>query len=109
MELLKDNYIESSSPFESLFERFEQKKEKTTWAPHERADLINQFLAEINKTVGKGYKPADWKKINGQLRHKDNSQLYIFFQECKRAKNFGAFFWFKLKNERAAKKSTLVR
>lgn len=72
-----------------------------TKANHERGDLVGQLVDELNKTA----KPqVTWKQINGQLRGYTNHGIYILMQECSRARNYGAFFWWKLKeNKKRAK------
>lgn len=71
-----------------------------TKSNHERGDLVGVLVDELNKTAKP---PVTWKQINGQLRGYTNQGIYILTQECHRARNFGAFFWWKLKENRRKK------
>lgn len=55
----------------------------------ERADIISQFLVEINKErIGTKYKPLSGRACAMKLAHvKDNHTLYFFLSSCKDAKN----------------------
>lgn len=90
--------------YEGLLSSLSDRKNITT-APHERADLVNQFVEAINSTRG-SYNPVTFAQVNGQLRKKDKQDLYIFLNQCKNARNFGAFFWYTLKQERQRKDVT---
>lgn len=76
-----------------------------TKATSERADLISQFVDEINKTSNK---VATFKQINGQLRFYNTHALYILLRQCKEASCFGAFFWWKIKQNRQYGKSEIT-
>lgn len=55
----------------------------------ERADIIRQFLEEINKErIGTKFKPMTGRGVAIKLGHiKDNGTLYYFLSTCKDAKN----------------------
>lgn len=69
----------------------------------ERADIIRQFVEEINaERVGTKYKPVSGRAIAMKLSHlKDNGTLYYFLSQCKDYKNrngsFSKYFWGALK------------
>lgn len=69
----------------------------------ERADIIRQFLEEINKErVGTKYKQLTGRAVAIKVGHlKDNATLYYFLSECKDYKNrggsFGKYFFGALK------------
>lgn len=81
---------------------------KMTDAPHERADLINQFLTKINKTCDTEHRPATWKQVNGQLRDYSLTGLYNLMKRCERSRNFGAFFWWTVKGDRERRRLTSI-
>ena len=69
----------------------------------ERADIIRQFLEEINKErIGTKYKPMTGRGVAIKLGHiKDNGTLYYFLSQCKdyknRHKSFSKYFFGALK------------
>lgn len=69
----------------------------------ERADIIRQFLEEINKErIGTKYKQLTGRAVAIKLGHlKDNGTLYYFLSECKDYKNrngsFSKYFFGALK------------
>jgi len=93
--------IKRESDFNSVSEPIQLKIEvKKTDAPHERADLINQFVEKINETTKPPHEPVTFKKINGQLKKLKEGDLYRLLKECEQGKNFGALFWWRLKKIR---------
>lgn len=66
----------------------------------ERGDLLISFLEELNPPrVQAGYKPLlisylSWKFSSVKM---STPEIYRFYKDCTRAKNFGSFFWFKFK------------
>jgi len=90
------------NPFQGMLESLVEKKRAASpnSAPHERADLVNQFVLGLHRTATAGYKRATFAQINGQLRYASNHDLYVLLKECEKAKNFGAFFWWKLKQSK---------
>lgn len=72
----------------------ELKEDKTT---HHQI-IVERFTIRLNQiAVSAGYKPKPFafyaKKLAG-LTFQEREQLFI---ECEKAKNFGAFFYWKLK------------
>lgn len=69
----------------------------------ERADIVSQFLLEINKErIGTKYKLMTGRGVAMKLSHlKDNGTLYYFLSECKDYKNrngsFSKYFFGALK------------
>ena len=93
--------IKRESDFQSVSTPIELKiGSKKTDAPHERADLVNQIVEKINKTVVLPHKPVTFKQINGQLKKLKEGDLYRLMRECDNGKNFGALFWWRLKQLR---------
>lgn len=67
----------------------------------ERAELIEKFLTRLNKArEGTPYPPLKPAAIAFKLSHIPTSDLYAFYKECERAKNFGAYFWWALNPDR---------
>ena len=93
--------IKKESDFQSVSTPIDLKiGNKTTDAPHERADLINQFVEKINSTIKPPFKEVTFKQINGQLKKLKEGDLYRLLKECDNGKNFGALFWWRLKQLR---------
>ena len=66
----------------------------------ERGDLLEQFLAELNPPrIQAGYKPLLISYISLKFSSVKMStpEIYRFYQDCKRAKNFSTYFWFSFK------------
>lgn len=65
----------------------------------ERGDLIDDFLKELNKDR-KNFKPLNHVFLSRFFsdRKMSNSQIYCFYKDCLRAKNFSSYFWYKTKN-----------
>lgn len=69
----------------------------------ERADIIRQFLEEMNKErLGTKYKPLTARAVAIKVGHlKDNATLYYFLSMCKDYKNrkgsFSKYFFGALK------------
>jgi hypothetical protein len=63
----------------------------------ERGDLIDLFLAELNsQRVQSGFKPLSLPFLSRYFSERRMSvpQIYQFYMDCKRAKNFSSYFWF---------------
>lgn len=72
--------------------------EITSTARSERAELIEQFVTEINfDRVNTNFKPITGKQVNILLAMMNTEELYIFFRECQSYKGpfskrfFGGF------------------
>lgn len=80
-----------------------QKREQRKLARSERAEIIKQFLEELNaERDGVKYKKLTPYVVAYQLSHiKKKSDLYAFLSMCRdrkmRGESFGKFFWWSLK------------
>lgn len=73
--------------------RFEIKK-----GGSERSELLEKFLTRLNNArVGTKYKPLTLIGLNRLIRHIPTSQLYPFYKDCERAKNFSAYFFWSIR------------
>lgn len=84
--MYKDETTNEIKPIFSLLSVPEKTKVKS-----ERADIIRQFMEEINKErIGTKWKPMTGRGIAIKVGHlKDNKTLYYFLSQCKRYKNEG--------------------
>lgn len=65
----------------------------------ERAEIIQQFLTELNKDRGK-YKPLTPGFVSMRMSKQifpTNHHLYLFLAQCREAKNFSKYWWWALK------------
>ena len=72
----------------------------------ERGDLIDMFLLKLNpERVSKGYKPLSFAFVSKFFKDRkmDIPQIYAFYRDCERAKNFGSYFWWSCKIDRLKK------
>jgi len=59
----------------------------------ERGELLKEFFTQLNVgRVQKGFKPLTMARLGVIFQGVPNEDVYAFLKECKRAKNFGAFF-----------------
>lgn len=66
----------------------------------ERGDLIDGFLEKLNPSrIENGYKPLRFALLSKMFseRRMDKHQIYAFYKDCERAKNFSSYFWWALK------------
>lgn len=64
----------------------------------ERDELIQKFTDRLNEgRVKDGFKPLTCRAVAVKLAHLPVNDLYFFFQQCNKARNFGAKFWWALK------------
>ncbi len=86
--------------------RFSTVKSRNT----EYGDMLNKFLDKLNPDrVSNNFSPLAIGRLAGELKRAKyaTSQLYAFYQECERAKNFSSYFWFRIK-ERKNKQPKLL-
>lgn len=82
-------------PVANLFGKYVLEPKRTRRTP--RGDLIELFMSELNpprramklRDLSFPYLSRFFKE-----RKMDEHQIYCFYQDCKRAKNFGSYFWF---------------
>lgn len=63
-----------------------------------RGEMLDKFLERINpgrKAVG--LRPYSHARLSQLLQHVPTDQLYPFYRDCERAKNFSAYFHWSLK------------
>ncbi len=77
-----------------LLNRVEVKKSKIT---NERQVVIGWFLERLNAERKPPYKPLTAGRLGMMLSCLDTTSLKIFFGECKDAKNFSKYFWWRFK------------
>lgn len=72
-----------------LFSLLTLARSEKTRVRSERADIIRQFMEEINKErVGTKWKPVTGRAVAIKVGHlKDNHTLYYFLSTCKDYKN----------------------
>ena len=80
----------------SMFSKYENMTVQSRTHTSERGELIDSFLNRLNP-------PREERKLKplraGFLskffadRKMDNHQIYAFFKDCDRAKNFSSYFW----------------
>jgi len=64
----------------------------------ERGEMLDKFLARLNpEREEKGYRGMSHAGISTVLQKIPTDDLYAFYQDCDRAKKFGAHFWWALK------------
>lgn len=75
----------------------------------ERDEFINKFLERINtderkqwiEKQGRKYQPLTESALVGIIKRRFGTSrgntLKAFYEDCERADNFGAFFWWKIK------------
>jgi hypothetical protein len=64
----------------------------------ERADVLRQFLEELNlERALTSYPPLKANRLAVMLAHLDTWDLKLFLANCKQAKHFSKYFWFQLK------------
>lgn len=64
----------------------------------QRGDMLDKFLAKLNPSrIAAGYKPLTHARLSMMLSHLHTDQLYPFYKDCQRAKNFSAYFHWSLK------------
>lgn len=77
-----DEIEKEVSSIGSLLSRYKF-NQKTTKHRDQRAELIEQFLVEINKErEGTKYKKLSYKVVLLKLKHIPDTDLYIFYKEC---------------------------
>lgn len=100
MEIIKRTREDQTVLIPLSAERFQKRLAFKSKAPHERAELINEFVENINRRTSLPYKPVTYKQVNGQVRMLPTPMLYGLMKECKEGRNFGALFWYKVKQLR---------
>lgn len=71
----------------------EQHKPRT-----EREELLDKFLMKLNPPRQQaGMKLITYPHLASLLKAVPTSDLYPFFNECDKARNFSSLFWWKLK------------
>lgn len=61
---------------------------------------INKFLVRINPDrILKGYRELQYPAMASMFQKIPTDDLYAFYRECEKAKNFSAFFWWKMKQK----------
>ena len=64
----------------------------------ERAEMLKKFLDRLNpERIMSKRRAFDARFIAVKLAHIPTGDLYAFYQQCEKAKNFGAYFWWALK------------
>lgn len=63
-------------------------------------ELFGKFTTEINKTAYRKVTPAFVSMKMAEAGLKGEQDLYTFFQECSRARNFAAFWTWSLKGKK---------
>jgi hypothetical protein len=64
----------------------------------ERADLLRQFLEELNLERNlTSYPTLKASRLAMMLAHLDTWDLKLFLANCKEAKHFSKYFWYQLK------------
>lgn len=69
----------------------------------EYSEIVQKFLDELNPSrVLKGLPPVTYPIMGFHLKRARMSlkSLYPFYEECRRAKNFSAYFWWYLKERK---------
>lgn len=71
----------------------------------EREELVGMFLERLNNArLGTKYKPLTGRAVAVKLSHIPTGDLWAFYQQCERANNFSAyFFWALNPNNHAGK------
>lgn len=85
-------------PIANLFGQYTLAPKRTRRTP--RGDLIELFMAELNPPrVTMKLKPLSFPFLSRffKERNMDDHQMYCFYQDCKRAKVFGSYFWWSCK------------
>jgi hypothetical protein len=81
----------------SLFSKYENMKpSKSRRSPE--GDMILMFMERLN--MGReetGYSKITFGRMKKYLKGYD---MYVLYMECERAKSFGKYFWWKLKNDK---------
>jgi len=63
-----------------------------------RGEMIDKFLSRINPSrEAGGYKPLTPAALNRMISHIPTDQLYPFYKDCERAKNFSKYFFWSIK------------
>lgn len=72
---------------------------------NERQELIKEFIENTYITSKESeYVHPDAIVIGVQVKDWSTNDLRDFLKECKQAKNFSSFFWYKIKEHRAQQK-----
>lgn len=80
-------------------DRFKKKPVKSSRS--ERAELIGQFLDRLNKDrLGTKFKPLTASRLGFMLCHMSVKELYLFLGQCKDAKHFSKYFFWRFKEAR---------
>jgi hypothetical protein len=69
---------------------------KKTTITNERQLILKDFLDRLNSERGE-YPPLKPARVGMLLSPCDNSQLKQFYADCKYAKSFSKYFWWRLK------------
>lgn len=64
---------------------------------NERQYVLKQFLETLNLDRKPPYKPLTPARLGMMLRFLDTSHLKSFLGECRDAKNFSKYFWWRFK------------
>ena len=90
---------------ENILKKAPKIGEKKSVARSERDEIIDNFLFELNRDIGK-YRPYTFSRVQGLLSDaglKKPSEMYEFFIQCKRANHFGKWFNWSLNPKNARK------
>jgi len=83
-----------------LSDYFVQTAQPTTTFQSQRAELMHTIISTINKErEGTKFKPVTPVQIGVKLKHMSTSDMVGFVKECKQARNFSEYFWYKLKKK----------
>lgn len=63
----------------------------------ERAEILKEFLTILNANIKPPYKPMTPGRLGMMLAPVKTKDLYTFLAECKYAKNFNSYFWWRFK------------
>ena len=80
---------------ETLFDinRFEIKR-----GGSQRGEMIDRFLEKLNPPRrASGYKELTPAGLNRLISHIPTEQLYPFFRDCERARNFSKYFFWSIR------------
>ena len=63
-------------------------------------ELIGKFVDEINKTSFKKVTPVFVATKISKTGRRGEQDLYTFFKECERARDFSSFWWWSIKQKK---------
>ncbi len=66
----------------------------------ERAEILKEFLMHLNANIKPPYKPMTPARLGMMLAPMETKYLYIFLADCKYAKNFNSYFWWRFKQDK---------